>query len=73
MTIHPSHDTRIYAVQGMTCSHCATSVGEEVLQIAGVEDVDLELSSGRMTVAGEDFSDEAVESAVLEAGYEVVS
>jgi len=73
MTSRPIHDARIYAVQGMTCSHCVVSVRAEVSKVTGVEDVDLELSSGRMTVAGEGFSDEAVEAAAAEAGYEVVS
>ena len=73
MTPDPINDTRTYAVQGMTCSHCVTSVRDEVSEIAGVEGVDVELSSGRMTVAGEAFSDEAVKTAVADAGYAVVS
>ncbi len=57
----------------MTCSYCVMSVREEVSEVAGVEDVDVDLRSGRMSVAGEGFSDEAVEAAVADAGYEVVS
>ncbi len=66
-------ETRAYTVQGMTCSHCARSVREETAAIEGVRDVDVDLETGRLTVAGEGFSDDAVRAAVAEAGYEVVS
>jgi copper chaperone len=68
----PAGQARIFTVQGMTCSHCVKSVREEVSEIAGVERVDVDLASGRLTVSGEGFVDEAVTSAVAEAGYEVV-
>ena len=64
---------RSYTVQGMTCAHCVLSVREEVTEVAGVENVDVDLASGTMTVAGTDVADEAVRAAVAEAGYEVVS
>lgn len=60
--------TREYIVEGMTCEHCVRSVTEEVSEVAGVTGVDVELASGRLTVAGSP-SDEAVRSAVAEAGY----
>jgi copper chaperone CopZ len=62
---------RVYTVAGMTCGHCVMSVREEVSEIAGVQAVDVDLASGRLTVTG-DVSDEAVKGAVAEAGYEVV-
>ena len=65
--------TRTYSVSGMTCSHCVLSVREEVSELAGVETVDVDLDSGRLTVTGEGFTDEAVGGAVADAGYEVVS
>ena len=72
MSTTPVNETRTYIVQGMTCSLCVMSVREEVSEVAGVQEVGVDLSSGRLTVAGEGFSDEAVEAAVAEAGYEVV-
>ncbi len=65
--------TRTYAVAGMTCSHCVASVHEEVSEVAGVEAVDVDLRSGRLTVTGSDVSDDSVRRAVADAGYEVVS
>jgi copper chaperone len=66
-------DARVYAVQGMTCEHCAMSVTEEVEQVAGVTGIDVDLATGRVLVRGEGFSDEDIRDAVDEAGYEVVS
>lgn len=65
--------TRTYTVSGMTCDHCVMSVTEEVSEVAGVTGVDVDLASGRLSVAGEGFSDEAVGAAVSEAGYELAS
>ncbi|MDX6690849.1 MAG: copper chaperone [Solirubrobacteraceae bacterium] len=64
---------RTYTVEGMTCGHCRTSVMEEVLAVSGVRAVDVDLESGRLTVAGEDFDDVAVREAVDEAGYTLVA
>jgi copper chaperone len=66
-------DEKTYTVTGMTCSHCVLSVREEVAEVAGVEAVDVDLSSGRMVVRGEGIEDSAVEAAVAEAGYEVAA
>ena len=59
-----------YTVQGMTCEHCVRSVTEEVGEVAGVESVDVDLASGRLTVTGA-ADDAAVRAAVAEAGYTV--
>lgn len=64
-------DHRTYTVSGMTCQHCVLSVTEEVSEVPGVTGVDVELAGGRLSVAGEGFTDEAVAQAVAEAGYQV--
>ena len=62
--------TSTYTVTGMTCGHCVASVTEEVQELAGVEDVQVVLESGTLTVASVQPLDEAtVRSAVEEAGY----
>jgi copper chaperone len=66
-------ETREYTVQGMTCEHCVLSVREEVSEVAGVSGVDVDLSSGRLTVTGRAVDDQAVRAAVVEAGYEVAA
>lgn len=65
--------TREFTVHGMTCSHCALSVREEVSEVPGVTAVDVDLTSGRLTVTGPQVGDEAVAAAVAEAGYEVAA
>ena len=65
--------THTYVVAGMTCQHCVMSVREEVGEVSGVTSVDVDLDSGRLTVAGEGFSDEQIATAVAEAGYEVTA
>ncbi len=62
-----------YTVRGMTCDHCAASVSEEVEQVEGVTGVDVDLPTGRLSVRGGGFDDEAIRAAVDEAGYDVVS
>jgi copper chaperone len=60
-----------FTVQGMTCDHCVASVTEEISEVAGVERVDVDLASGRLTVTGKDFTGEQISAAVEEAGYEI--
>ena len=64
--------TSTYTVSGMTCGHCVASVTEEVSEIPGVDDVQVELESGRLTVVSDAPLDPAlVRTAVEEAGYAV--
>ena len=65
--------SRDYLVQGMTCGHCVTSVRDEVSEVRGVVRVDVALTSGRLSVSGQGFTDDAVRNAVAEAGYWVAS
>ena len=64
--------TATYTVVGMTCGHCVNSVTEEVSQVPGVTDVNVDLATGGLTVTSEaDVDDGAVRAAVEEAGYQV--
>jgi len=62
-----------YRVVGMTCEHCVRSVREEVLDVDGVDTVDVDLALGTLRVQGEDVSDAAVSAAVVDAGYKVAA
>lgn len=65
--------TNSFTVQGMTCSHCVASVTEEVSEISGVTDVQVDLDSGRVDITADAPVDEAaVRAAVDEAGYTLV-
>jgi copper ion binding protein len=64
--------SQTYTVTGMTCSHCVNSVSSEIQQIPGVTDVQVDLTSGAVTVTSDEPVDEsAVAAAVDEAGYEL--
>ena len=64
--------TATYTVTGMTCGHCVSSVTEEVSQVPGVTDVDVDLATGGLTVTSDTpVDDAAVQAAVEEAGYSV--
>lgn len=63
-----------YTVTGMTCDHCVRSVKAEVGKLPGVTAVDVDLSTGRVRVESEQpLENDAVETAVEEAGYEVAT
>lgn len=64
--------TSTYTVTGMTCDHCVSSVTEEVREIPGIENVDVVLETGTVTItSAQPVDDDAVRAAVEEAGYEL--
>ena len=59
-----------YEIVGMTCDHCARSVGSEIRKIDGVQAVAVDLATGVVTVtSSRDVASGDVSSAVTEAGY----
>ena len=61
--------TQTFTVTGMTCGHCVASVTEEVSEVPGVDHVDVVLETGTLTVTSSEPVDDAVRTAVEEAGY----
>ena len=65
-------NTQTFQVNGMTCGHCASAVTEELKQIPGVTDVNVDLvAGGASTVqvtSDQPLDDAAVSSALDEAG-----
>ena len=57
-----------FEVTGMTCSACSSHVEKAVSKVEGVTEVSVSLLTNSMTVDGT-FTDEAVISAVVNAGY----
>ena len=57
----------------MTCHHCVASVTEELTEVPGVESVDVDLESGRVTVTSSaELQRQDVDAAVTTAGYALV-
>lgn len=64
---------REYTVSGMTCGHCEQSVREEVGAVAGVQDVEVSVATGTLSVTlGAPVEDARILAAVDEAGYSAV-
>lgn len=57
-----------FLVTGMTCGHCEDSVRAEVGAVAGVIDLTVDHTTGRLEVTGE-VDAAAIIAAVAEAGY----
>lgn len=57
-----------YTVTGMTCEHCVRSVTEEVGEIPGVTDVQVELAGPMVVTSDQPVDAEALAAAVAEAG-----
>ncbi|MFG2557083.1 heavy-metal-associated domain-containing protein [Streptomyces sp. NPDC048581] len=64
---------KTYTVSDMSCGHCAAGTTEEVVEVAGVTAVDVDVPTGRVTVRGDAIEDDAVRAAITEAGYEVTA
>ena len=62
--------TLTYAVTGMSCAHCQAAVTTELLAVAGVDAVDVDLETKEVVVTGEVLEDAALRAAIVEAGYE---
>ena len=63
-----------FTVIGMTCNSCAMTVTEEVTQLPGVQDVAVELATGRLTVTSDSSLDPAlIKGAVEDAGYQLTA
>jgi copper chaperone CopZ len=62
--------TTTVLISGMSCGHCATSIREEISELPGVEAVEVDLSSGTVTIDAANTVDAAsIKTAVEEAGY----
>ena len=58
-----------YSVPAMHCESCRLTILEEIEEVAGVEDVVVDLETKRVRVRG-DVDDAAILAAIRAAGYE---
>jgi len=63
-------ETVTYSVPAIHCGHCAMSIREEVSEVEGVENVDVDLDAKIVTIKGLELDDAALRAAIVEAGYE---
>lgn len=65
-------ETRTYNVPDISCDHCKQSIEGEVSQLQGVASVEVDVQAKTVTVTGE-LDEQAIVSAIDEAGYEVAA
>ncbi len=64
--------TTTFEVTGMTCGHCVSAVTSEILSVAGVTEVEVDLGAGAVTVSCDHPVDRTrIRAAVEEAGYQL--
>ena len=63
-------ETMTYSVPAIHCAHCAMSIREEVTEVEGVDEVDVDLEAKVVTIHGRELDDAALRAAIEEAGYE---
>lgn len=69
--INYNNMTEEYIIKGMNCPHCQATVTKAIGNVAGVTQVEVNLSSGRAVVDGDHRREEII-SAVRNAGFDVV-
>lgn len=62
--------TTEYIIKGMNCPHCQAAVTKSINGVKGIEEVDVNLSSGKATVKGKHNPEELI-AAVRNAGFDV--
>lgn len=66
--------TSTYTVVGMTCGHCVNAVSAEMGRLAGVNNVEVDLDSGAVTVTSAGpLAAADVAAAIDEAGFELAA
>lgn len=62
--------TKEYTIKGMNCPHCQATVAKSIGMVKGVENVDVNLSTGIAVVEGS-HNPEEVAAAVRNAGFDL--
>ncbi len=61
-----------YSVPGVSCDHCKHAIEAEVAKVSGVSAMTVDVEAKTVRVDG-DAPDDAVRTAIDEAGYDVAS
>jgi uncharacterized membrane protein YraQ (UPF0718 family)/copper chaperone CopZ len=58
-------------VGGMTCNHCRQNVENSVKSSSGVEDVTVDLATGKVSISGKSYDMEKVKQGIIDIGYTI--
>jgi uncharacterized membrane protein YraQ (UPF0718 family)/copper chaperone CopZ len=62
-------EVKTFLVEGMSCKNCKAHVERDVQGVEGVDDVQVNLATGEVTVTGDNISEEKIKSSVEAGGY----
>lgn len=65
----PAAPTSVFAVENMSCDHCAARVAKAVKALAPGSEVQVDLPTGAVTVAPAVADVQAMAKAISDAGY----
>ena len=68
----PSADLTLL-IKGMTCNHCTSTVQEAIQSCEGVDDVNVDLDSGKAYISGGNIDKESIINKIINSGYSVSS
>ncbi len=60
-----------YVVSGISCGHCVNAITAEVMKVAGVAELDVDIDRKLVKVTGVGLDEAALRNAIDEAGYEI--
>ncbi|AYF54678.1 heavy-metal-associated domain-containing protein [Clostridium botulinum C] len=60
-------------IEGMSCNHCVNHVKNALMEIKGINDVNVSLEGKFAIVQGEDLDDRKMKTEVEDWGYKVIS
>jgi uncharacterized membrane protein YraQ (UPF0718 family)/copper chaperone CopZ len=61
--------TETLTITGMTCNHCVSTIRRSLLEIPGVQAVEVDLAGGRAVVSGENLDPARLRQVVQSLGY----
>ncbi|OGR04821.1 MAG: hypothetical protein A2284_02090 [Deltaproteobacteria bacterium RIFOXYA12_FULL_61_11] len=67
----PSNERLVLTVTGMSCHRCVANLRQQVGSLPGIQEVDIELTSGRVEVHGKNLDRALLEATIQRAGYQV--
>lgn len=64
--------TNTLTVSGMSCENCAAKLRKALESLNGVQQVEIEVESGKVDISGEELNAPAIAATIASAGYKIV-
>jgi uncharacterized protein len=70
-SIYDSNGITTIQVSGMTCNHCKENVENSIMSVKGVEEVEVDLTTGIVNIKGKSFDMQKIRSGIIDIGYKI--